>query len=312
MDTLELPRTTLVVVAFHKPRSIEALLDRLGNCESSLRDRLDVVVMNVEGDPAVSEVAGRLGARVVNLEDNRGYAAAANAGRRLAETEVVVFANDDISCDAPAVLSLAAVVARGEADVAVPKIIDRTGKPVRTIQAIPDAAGFLREWLALPDEPIPLIAGVLSVQKWRLPASREPVAAASAIMVATSAGLLGSHPLPEEYFMYFEESEWFWHLKEAGLRTLYCADVRVVHEGGRGLVSEFKSEALARNAIHFMKRRYGRAGAAALYPAVVAWQVRLVAMAATRRLFGRGSAATTKARLAGLRAAVAALREVFS
>lgn len=312
MEALELPRTTLVVVAYHKPTSVEALLDRLGTGEGCVRELLDVVVMNVEGDPVVSRVASRPGATVVNLEDNRGYAAAVNAGCRLAQTGVVVFANDDISCDAATVLSLAAAVARREADVVVPKIIDRTGKPVRTIQAIPDAVGFLREWLALPDEPVPLIASVLSVQKWRLPTTREPVEAASAVMVATSTQLLMSHPLPEEYFMYFEESEWFWHLAQAGLRTAYCADICVVHEGGRGQVNEFKSAALARNAVHFMKRRHGRAGATVLYPAIVAWQARLVAVAAVRRLLGRGSAATTKARLAGLRAAVAALPEIFS
>src|SRR5262245_12086747 len=76
-----------VVAAYHRPRSLVALLDVLEH------EELEIVVVNVENDPGVADAAR--GHRLVGLAENRGYAAAVNAGARVAGAEIVVFLNDD-------------------------------------------------------------------------------------------------------------------------------------------------------------------------------------------------------------------------
>src|SRR5438552_7515491 len=90
---------TCVVVAFHKPALLEQLLKQLAD------PRLEVIVVNVEDDPAVSVLSG---ARILPVSANIGYAAGVNLGAAHASADAVVFMNDDVSLDAPSVLMLVA------------------------------------------------------------------------------------------------------------------------------------------------------------------------------------------------------------
>ncbi len=296
---------TFLVVAYHRPDVLAELLEGF----SSTEDPIVTVVVNVEADPAVDEIGRRYGATVCQMEGNPGYGAAINAGMQAVRTDVVVFSNDDVHCLPQTVIGLADVVSTGTADVAAPRVLDDSGQVVRTIQAVPGFMTFITEWVLLPDQPVSGLGSYLNVQKWRLPEERQPVGAASAIMLATRAELLRATPLPETYFMYFEESEWFLHLGRQGQRVLYCPDLEITHLGGRDVINEFKSSMQARNAALFMKRRYGPAALAA-YPLLVVWQARLLAAALVRWSTGRGPSSAVKARVTGLKTALASVRQL--
>jgi GT2 family glycosyltransferase len=297
------PLVTCVIVAYHRPEPLARLLD-------GLRDPgIEVVVVNVDGDPDVAVVAGE---RAVPLVGNPGYAAAVNAGARTACGPVVVFLNDDVEVEAGAVLSLAATVSSKEADVALPCVLDGTGRREPTIAPLASPRTLFREWFLLPDRPPALLRGrITGVQKWRAPVSPERVDAAAATVVAVSASLLRRIPLPEEYFLYWEESDWFWRLKAAGARVLYDPGVTVRHAGGRDDVRPAKSRLLARNAVRCVRRTQGRPAALLAGPVVVLWNFRLVAADGLRSLAGsRPAAARLPARAGGLVAALLAWREL--
>jgi GT2 family glycosyltransferase len=296
-------RVTAVVVAFHQAGRLRRLLVGLHH------PRLEVVVVNVEADPAVRLAAGS--AHVVDVADNPGYAAAVNAGVSHAHAPVVVFMNDDVIVDAAAVLRLAESVRRG-ADVAVPRVVDADGAAVRTIVALPGVAALAREWLLLPDRPVRGLARWRAVQKWRLPERPEVIDAAAGVMVAARRELLVALPLPEAYFLYWEENEWFWRLAQRHARVEYRTDVRCRHDGGRDDVRSEKSRLLARNAVRCVRRTHGRVAAVGAYLVAVAWNARLLAGDLVR-LAGRPSRATrsrVRARLAGVGAALASVSEV--
>lgn len=293
------PDTSLVVVSYRRP-------DCLARQLAAVQHTVGVVVVNVENDPVVESVAVQAGATVVPMQQNAGYAAAVNAGVRCAVGEVVVFGNDDVLADASAVHMLADVVRRGDADVAVPKVVDPTGVPEPTLLAPPTPWALAVEWLLLPDTPIRAISALMTVEKWRLPAEPEPVFGAAAALVATRRRVLLEEPIPEAYFLYWEEQEWFWRLRRRGLRVQYRPEVTVQHAGGRLDVRPEKCALLARNAVRCVRRTQGRASAAIAWPIVVAWWLRLVAV---DLLLGRGRW-RVRARWAGLRAALAAVREV--
>lgn len=297
------PLATCVVVAFHRPEPLARLLAQLDH------PAVEVVVVNVEDDPHVAQVAGDL---ALALPGNPGYAAAVNAGARLAHAPVIVFLNDDVDVEPGAILSLAATVSSDEADVVLPSVFDGDGHWEPTIAALPTPRTLFREWFLLPDRPPAFLRGrVADVQKWRAPVVPERVDAAAATVVAVSAELLRRTPLPEEYFLYWEESEWFWHLKAAGALVLYDPRVTVRHAGGRDDVRPAKSRLMARNAVRCVRRTQGRAAALLAWQVVILWNLRLVAVDGLRGLTGsRPAVARFPARAEGLAAAVLAWREL--
>jgi len=298
-----------VVVAFHRPGSLAPLLAALTD------PRLTVLVVNVECDDAVAAVAREHGATVVDLTANPGYAAAVNAGVAATHGDaggVVVFLNDDCRISAGDLLALAAPVARGEVDVAVPRVVDGQGVPERTIAAVPTPGSLAREWMLLPDTPVRALQGSIRVEKWRAPTGPERIEAAAAVVVATRRGLLRDVPLPERYFLYWEESEWFWRLRERGAVVQYRPDTTCVHVGGRDDVRPEKSRLLARNAVRCVRVTQGRGAGLLAWPVVVGWNLRLVTIDALRLAVrpGEGRRARLDARLAGLAAACASWREL--
>jgi GT2 family glycosyltransferase len=67
-------------------------------------------------------------------------------------------------------------------------------------------------------------------------------------------------PLDERYFLYFEETDWCWRARRAGLRVYHCADVQVVHlEGGAaGQASAFCLAQFQHSYRLFVTTHYGR------------------------------------------------------
>jgi len=298
-----------VVVAFHRPGSLAPLLAALTD------PRVAAVVVNVECDDAVTAVAREHDATVVDLPDNPGYAAAVNAGVAASAggpDDVVVFLNDDCRISALDLIALATVIERGEADVAVPRVVDGAGVLERTIAAIPTPASLVREWMLLPDTPVPAVPGSMRVEKWRAPTTPERIDAAAAVVVAARRNLLCNVPLPERYFLYWEESEWFWQLRERGAVVQYRPDTTCVHVGGRDDVRPEKSRLLARNAVRCVRVTQGRRAGALAWLVVLGWNLRLVVVDGIRAGFRPDEArrARLHARLAGLSAAGTSWREL--
>lgn len=294
-----------MIVAYHRPESLGRLVGALD------RPGIEVVVVNVEEDDSVSQVvADRPGCVEVPVAGNPGYAAAVNAGVARSSAAIVAFMNDDVDVSAGSLDILGQTVASGAADVAVPRVIDGRGQLERTIAPLPTPGALAREWLLLPDHPVSWLRGRVRVEKWRAPVEREVVPAASAMLVVTRREVLTTHPLPEAYFLYWEESEWFSTLAKAGMRVVYEPAATCVHAGGRDDVRIEKSRLMARNAVRCIRRSEGWWAALVAYPVVVAWNVRLVATAAVRAAMGRPGRELLAARVAGLLAAVTAVVEL--
>lgn len=292
--------TTAAVIAYRRPRALARLLDALDGTSA------EVLVVNVGDDRDVEAVAraARMPVRVLPV-GNRGFGAAVNAAATAARGEILVFTNDDAVVSDEVVSALADAVLCDRADVALPGVVDRNGRRQGVVQALPTPGRLLVEWALLPDRPVPGLARALAVEKWRCPEGPEPVTAGSAVTVAVRTEVLRTTPMPEHYFLYWEELEWFWWLRERGCRVALFPDVTVVHDGGRSDVRPEKSRLLARNAVRCVRRTQGRRAALLAYGAVILWNARLVAGDALR------CRRTLRARLAGLRAAVSSWREVL-
>jgi N-acetylglucosaminyl-diphospho-decaprenol L-rhamnosyltransferase len=295
-----------LIPCYHRAAMLRDGLERL-------RDpRIEVVVVNAERDPEVAEVVAATPGAVEVPRDGSGFAAGVNAGVAHVTTDYVVCMNDDILIDAQAVLALKDVLARGVADVAVPAISNPAGALEPTIRALPTPAILFREWFLFPETRIDLLRRAIHVEKWRRPREPERIEAAGTPVLATRTELLRELPLPEEYFLNWDEIEWFWRLRERGLRVLYLPTVEAVHLGGGPQdVSPFKSRLMTTNAVRFVRRTQGRRAARRAFAVMALYNLRLVALAGARRLLrGRAYSAPLKARVAGLKAVGASWREV--
>lgn len=295
----------VVIVAYHRPEPLRRSVPAM------LAEGFGVVVVNVEEDPEVAAVVADAGAVEVGIRANVGFAAAVNAGVLAATAPVVVFMNDDLTVDPSALVTLTDLIASGTCSVVVPSVWNGAGGLEPTISALPSVWRLLVEWTLTPDHRPPLMPD-LGVQKWRQPATRERVLAASATLVACRRELLVRLPLPAAYFLYWEESEWFWHLRRMGVDVWYEPAVAVEHRGGRQDLRTAKAALLARNAVRCVRRTQGRLAAAVAWPVVVLWSGRLLATALVRVAL-RPSPSTRNAvrvRVAGLGAACRSLAEV--
>jgi GT2 family glycosyltransferase len=298
---------TCVVVAFHDPLSITGLVAALTG------PGLEVVVVNVEADEDVQRSIQGTGAVNVPMHRNLGYAAAVNEGARYGSAPVVIFMNDDVLLNRETALSLAAIVASAEADVVVPAVKTTEGRWERTIAALPTPRSLMWEWMFLPDQPVRWMSGLARPEKWRTPTGPERVDAAAAVVVGVGADLLREVPMPENYFLYWEESEWFWILHRRGAKVQYRPELVATHAGGRADVRSEKSRLLARNAIRCVRRTQGRYAALSAVPIVALWNLRLAALAAFRALIrpGQDAREVLRARLAGLGVALGNAREAW-
>jgi GT2 family glycosyltransferase len=291
---------TLVVVAFHRPAALRRLLEGVREADGA---GPRVVVVNVESDRDVAAVARDFHATEVTIP-NLGYAAAVNRGCRAVRDAVTVFTGDDVEIDAASLRRLVATVASGSADVAAPRIVDATGNDEGSVRALPTPGRLFVEWAVTPDRPRRLGR---HVEKWRRPEWTEAVEAFDAALVAVRTSVLVTTPLPEEYFLYWEELDWCWQLRAAGRRSVVVPDAVLRHAGGRQDVRADKQRLLARNAVRCVYRTQGRFAAMRAWPVVVLWQLRLLAVDGARFWFGRGD--RVAARWAGVGAAFGAWRE---
>lgn len=293
---------SVVVVAFHRPTALGRLLQRFSSSDA------EVVVVAVEADPYVAETAERYGAVVVRLDGNPGFAAAVNQGVQAAAGDVVVLLNDDVRVDADALVGMAHRAMALDA-VIVPALRTPEGDLEPSIFALPTPGTLLVEWALTPDIAPPWLRG-LQLEKWRRPVRPVKVAAAAATAVACPKHVLEQHPLPIEYFLYWEEAEWFWRLREAAVDVWYDPATFVEHAGGRDDVRPQKSALLARNAVRCVHRTQGRRAALLAWPVVVLWNLRLVLSAIVLRQRASNGTWLVRSRLAGLKAAVNAWAEV--
>lgn len=242
--------TGVIIVAFRDPTALERGLESVRTCD-------EVVVVNVTADPRVAEIVAAAGRSCLEMVENVGYAAAVNAAEPMLGESVtdVLFMNDDVALlSPPPTASIAPVripVQRGPSGDAP------------DLHPFPTPTRFIAHWIVGLRRSVPMTGG---------PAPHASAANGAAVIVRRD--VLRRHPLPAEYFLYWEETAWFWRLSDSGIRPVIDSDVIVERPSGRDELSNLKAELLGRNLVRLAHERYGRAGRAGYTALGLAWIVR--------------------------------------
>ncbi len=266
------PQDLTVVIPVHERVEELAQLLRL------LRPALTCIVVDdgSAAGAAVAEVARRHGAQLVALPDNRGPAAARNAGLRTARTPLVALVDSDVSVDPATLLGLCAHFADPRVGAVAPRVRGSTrGGPGRWFQRYDEVAQSLdlgpRQALVRPGSEV----------SW-LPA---------ACLLVRRADVSGESEGFDEDLRVAEDVDLVWRLVGRGLRVRYDADFTVHHDSRTTVLSWLGRKAYSGTGGALLARRHG----AQVAPAVVSpvYAAAVVALLAQRRWSAPAAALAT-------------------
>lgn len=213
-------------------------VDLLDRCLAALPAALadvdaEIVVVDNASSDASADVAERHGVRVVRNESNEGYARAMNRALLGDDASVLVALNPDTE---PPPGSLATLVRRlleqPRAGLVVPRLLNADGSLQPSCQRFPSiplavVAGFVpRRWQR----------GRIGHRWWLEGAvahdeRTEVEWAIGAVHVIRASALEGEAPYSDRWFMYGEDIELCWRLRQRGWQVRLEGDVAVPHVG---------------------------------------------------------------------------------
>ncbi|AXB46712.1 glycosyltransferase [Amycolatopsis albispora] len=261
----------VVVVTYHSA-------DVLPECLASVRTALDgienariIVVDNNSGDHTLDVTRSACPeAEIVQLPENRGFAAGVNAGIDAAGGADVLVLNPDIRLEPGAIRALRDAVTVPGTGIAVPLLLDKIGRPAFSLRRKPTALRALGEAL-LGGTRAGLVPafGELVVRHSRY---REPGTAdwaTGAAWLVSRECLAATGRLEERYFLYSEETEYMLRAGDAGYAVRFAPRAAATHLGGEQSTSPELWSMATTNRVRLRRQRAGRLAALAMWFAVV-------------------------------------------
>jgi N-acetylglucosaminyl-diphospho-decaprenol L-rhamnosyltransferase len=229
-----------VVVSWNSSDELPALLDSIGRY---LADAQLVVVDNGSTDGSAELVQESRGdAKLIRLDENRGFGAAANVGVAAASGQVIVLLNPDVRLVDGSLRDLA-TVAWTTRSLCGPELLNED------LSRQPSASAVPAGWEGALDALLPasLMPRLLRerCEPWRAQSTREVGWVVGACLAARREVLLELGPFDERLHLYAEDMDLA--LRARGIASIYCPDVaRVIHIGERATRRRFGDERIAR------------------------------------------------------------------
>ena len=277
------PRVSVVIVHWNTPRALAATLASIAPGAGGVPCETIVVDNASHAEPP--RAVDLCGARLVRNSSNRGFAAAANQGARLARGDLLLFLNSDARLHPGALRALVACVDGDPSIAAVaPVIVDRAGR-----RRSP-AMRFLG--------PASHALGLLGIRHHRYPTADTPGGmqradwVTGAVMLVRRSVFAAIGGFDEGFFFYEEDEDLCWRLRRRGHQVAVVGWAEAEHRGGESVAraASWPREQLYRGHVRFVRRR-GGAGAAVLCRLCLT--VVLLAKRAVR-MFGRQASADSQ------------------
>ncbi|MEY2565789.1 MAG: hypothetical protein QOE35_318 [Actinomycetota bacterium] len=210
----------------------------LGRCLDALPaafEGLDVevvVVDNASSDGSADEAAARPWVETVRNNENLGYARAMNQALAGTDADVVVALNPDTEPPPRSITGLVAALAEHpRVGLVAPRLLNADGTVQHSVYRFPSLR--VAAAVGLPE---PLHRGPVGRRFWleghHDHARSGPVDwAIGAVHCIRVSALRGEPPYDERWFMYVEDLDLCWRLRQAGWATWLAADVSVPHVG---------------------------------------------------------------------------------
>jgi hypothetical protein len=223
-------KLSVVVVTWNSAADIDACIDSI-----NFGSEFEVIVVdNASSDSTRDKLDRHHHLRFLSNRTNLGYARANNQGFRLAAGEYVLLLNPDTRVELGALDSLARFLdEHREYGAAAPRLVNPDGSTQFSIRSLPTAASLFWELVGLAA----LFPRSRTFGRWKMKyfdyerdgEAEQPMA--SCLMVRKSVlDHLGG--MDERFPMYYNDVDFSRRMADAGWKTAYVADARVVHRHG--------------------------------------------------------------------------------
>jgi N-acetylglucosaminyl-diphospho-decaprenol L-rhamnosyltransferase len=240
----------------------------LGDCVASFRREASGIgigsqVVVVDHSESGEELQRLRGADVdlVEPRTNRGYAAGLNSGVELADGDLLLLANPDIEFLPGSLQALVDGLDSGFSVVGPQLVWDQEGPlflppPEDPAPSSELRRAILRRWPGAWRRAVPREVARAN----RLWSAEGPVGVPSLrgpLMALRRQTWRRLEDLDENYFLYYEETDWLWRARRAGARLALAGDARVVHRWGHAARSRPDRGSIeARSRRRFRKTHY--------------------------------------------------------
>jgi N-acetylglucosaminyl-diphospho-decaprenol L-rhamnosyltransferase len=260
----------MIVVTFNSAVHLDPLLASLDAALGDLRARL-VIVDNNSTDDTVARLCRHGRAEVIVQPDNRGYAAAINAGlARTYQAPAVLVLNPDLALSPGSIPPLLAASRERGIGIVVPQIRMPDGAIFRSLRREPTVRRALGT-AVMGGRVAGLFPGLSETvgDPTSYLERRDVDWATGAAMLLTRECVDATGPWDETFFLYSEETDFAERARKAGFRILYEPAAVVTHTGGDCMTSPRLRSMAAVNRLRYFRRRHGRIRSAAFYAAVL-------------------------------------------
>jgi hypothetical protein len=223
-------KLSIVVVTWNSAADIEACIDSI-----NFGSEFEVIVVdNASGDATRDKLNRYHHLKLVPNAHNYGYARANNQGIRLAGGEYVLLLNPDTRVELGALDTLAGYLdAHPAAGAVAPRLVSLGGTTQFSIRSFPTATSILWELTGLAR----LFPQSRVFGRWKMkyfdydrPAEVEQPMASCLMIRRAVLELLGG--MDEQFPIFFNDVDLSKRMADAGWKTAYLPDARVVHRHG--------------------------------------------------------------------------------
>ena len=282
------PLVSVVVVNYNGRDLTVACLDCLAR---QTYEPIEIVVVdNGSRDGSADFLADRYpAARLVRLEDNRGFAAGCNVGIAVAQGEFIATLNNDAYAEPRWIEAMVTAIQTDPAIGSVASKLLFAHQP-----SVVNSAGVCLDRLAIAWD---RDGGALDDSDLREP---EVFGASAGAALYRRALFEDVGPFDADFFMYLEDVDLAWRARLAGWRCVVCPGARVyhVHSASAGDVSPFKRYHLGRNKVWLIAKNYPAPALWAYLPLIVGYDLAAILSSIFLR---RGQRLSPSAELARLR-----------
>jgi len=251
-----------------------------------------VVVDNASPDDTLDVVAQAApDALIVRRTRNDGFAAGVNAGMDVAEGCDVLVLNPDVRLAPGSVIALREALAEPGVGIAVPRLVDATGRTHHSLRRRPTVLRTVGEALLGGTRAgwIPALGHLVLDPRCYERRGTSDWATGAAWMISRDC-IESVGQLDERYFLYSEETEYMLRAADYGLTVRYQPSAVATHLGGEQASSPWLWALSVVNFVRLHRERHGRTAVALMWLAVLLNEVlRLVGGGRSRR--GRHRAA---------------------
>ena len=244
-------KLSVVIVNYRTPGETLACLKSLA--VDTPAETEFIVVENGSGDDSAERIrAGFPDAKLIESPKNLGFAGGCALGVKQARGEYLAFINSDCEAKPGALKKLVEYLDQNaEAAAAVPRLLETDGQVQNNVARLPTPGSVASEYLLGRHS-----AWYQDLASWSKPARIEAFSGAALMIRRVDYEAAGG--FDERYFMYVEDVELSFNLRESGKKVYYLLGAVLVHHAGGSSAAERPklNKMLHAHRIDYIKRHF--------------------------------------------------------